>query len=294
MAIKLSSKTNTGAPNTTFPYGFIQDDPGNGSGTPVNTQVYGDFHQFFARISAIGDITLNDLPEGHFNGFQYVDALQQVVGMFSNINTYTATQSLISANFAALNFYNSVSNGIFYLPAVSPTNQLKRVFCGNLNTGILQVLGTGTDIISGVTTNGVFLNQYDFVELTVIASGQYLVTNIYRIDRSTNQVTLSLGSGWTGTAQYYIDNRNVVRLRGTLTCNNTSSSYVSPFTLPVGFRPSAAKSIPTCAISSYLGTIIPATINISTAGVVTLATNTVSNPDTLTVYFDGISFYTNW
>jgi hypothetical protein len=75
MAIKLEDKTNVVAPNATYPYGKIRDNSGSSNGTPVNEQVYGDFHQFFAKMLAESGITANGLPDNQTNGFQYFEAL---------------------------------------------------------------------------------------------------------------------------------------------------------------------------------------------------------------------------
>lgn len=76
MAIKLSSKSNTAAPNGDYPFGRIRDDDGTGNGTPVDTSVYGDFHQFFAKLASESGITLNNLPDNQTNGYQYIEALR--------------------------------------------------------------------------------------------------------------------------------------------------------------------------------------------------------------------------
>lgn len=79
MARKLEDKPNVIAPDGTYPYGRIKDNTGANDGTPVNELVYGDFHQFFAKMAAAAGITLNGLPENLTNGFQYFDALQAVI-----------------------------------------------------------------------------------------------------------------------------------------------------------------------------------------------------------------------
>ncbi len=79
MAIRLQSKPNVTAPNGTYPFGDIKDNPGDGSGTPVNRLVYGDFHQFFANLLFTAGITGNDLPENSTNTFQYIIALQLLI-----------------------------------------------------------------------------------------------------------------------------------------------------------------------------------------------------------------------
>ena len=50
MAIKLEDKTRVDAPDYDYPFGKIRDKTESEGGTPVNTEVYGDFHQFFAKM----------------------------------------------------------------------------------------------------------------------------------------------------------------------------------------------------------------------------------------------------
>lgn len=98
MAIKLQNKTNVVAPNSTYPYGNIKDNPGDGTGTPVNAAVYADFHQFFASLiglaEGVGYFTANGLPDNDVNGFQYLETAQ--------IMARKANQTLLSYVIEAL------------------------------------------------------------------------------------------------------------------------------------------------------------------------------------------------
>lgn len=78
MAIKLTTKQNTDPAVYPWPYGKIRDNSGPNDGTPVNTQVYGDYHQFFAVLLQNGSIVANDLPENSNNSFQYSLALANI------------------------------------------------------------------------------------------------------------------------------------------------------------------------------------------------------------------------
>lgn len=75
MAIPLSSKPRTKAPDGDFIYGDIKDSTPSTPGTPVNTLTNGDFHQFFAKMSDIAGIALNGLRDCAYSGFQYFQAL---------------------------------------------------------------------------------------------------------------------------------------------------------------------------------------------------------------------------
>jgi len=84
--IKLENKSNVNAPNATFPYGSIKDDTGVGDGTPVDVQVYGDFHQFFARLFNSSGLVANGLIDSEANGFQLYEALLKVETNLALIN----------------------------------------------------------------------------------------------------------------------------------------------------------------------------------------------------------------
>lgn len=80
MAIFLANKESTENPNGEYPYGNIIDDDGSGTtGTPVNKEVYADFHQFFARLFAQSGLVYNGVPDNAYDGFQYYEALEAVI-----------------------------------------------------------------------------------------------------------------------------------------------------------------------------------------------------------------------
>ncbi len=82
MAINIDDKGNVDGPGGNFEFSHIRDDssPGSGDGTPVNTLVYGDFHQFFAKLIEQAGIVYNDLPENLTNGYQYLQAFDKLYG----------------------------------------------------------------------------------------------------------------------------------------------------------------------------------------------------------------------
>lgn len=96
MARKLKLKTNVVAPSPTYPFGRIKDDTGANDGTPVNEQVYGDFHQFFEKLLLDGLVTANNLPENTTNGFQYNQALEKFIRTINA--TFTEAGTVLFAN----------------------------------------------------------------------------------------------------------------------------------------------------------------------------------------------------
>lgn len=84
MARDLELKTNVVPPSGDYPDGRIQNDDGSGNGTPVTEAVYGDFHQFFAKLLRDAGIAANNLPDNTTNEFQLNDALNLSVKLFDN------------------------------------------------------------------------------------------------------------------------------------------------------------------------------------------------------------------
>lgn len=79
MAIKLENKTNVDPPSLDWPYGKIRDDDGLGNGTPVDEQIYGDFHQFFSSLLEKSGTVANGLPDNAANGFQLFQSLLDLI-----------------------------------------------------------------------------------------------------------------------------------------------------------------------------------------------------------------------
>jgi hypothetical protein len=101
MARSLASKTNVTAPGGDYPYGRVKDESSAGAfdGTPVNEVLVGDAMQFFDRLLAEGFVTANGNPENSSDGFQYLEALKNVVKLQPPYFAYRTklTQSSTSA-----------------------------------------------------------------------------------------------------------------------------------------------------------------------------------------------------
>ncbi|WP_051947376.1 hypothetical protein [Muricauda sp. MAR_2010_75] len=70
-----------------WPNGRVKDNTGADDGTPVNELVYGDLHEFFAKLMRDAGISYNGLPDNVANGYQLVNALKA----FATKNSYIAS-----------------------------------------------------------------------------------------------------------------------------------------------------------------------------------------------------------
>jgi hypothetical protein len=105
--IPLVDKQNATAPDSDYPFGNIKDNPGNGTGTPVNKEVYADFHQFFEKMFSESGIVANGLPDNEYNGFQLFWALLKNISYrISSRNTFDTGDPITDIN-------DFIYNGIF-------------------------------------------------------------------------------------------------------------------------------------------------------------------------------------
>lgn len=77
--IPLKDKTNVNAPNGTWPYGELRDNPGDNSGTPVDEVLVSDVMQLMEAVMADAGITANGLLDNLANGFQLYTAFTEFV-----------------------------------------------------------------------------------------------------------------------------------------------------------------------------------------------------------------------
>lgn len=82
-----------------YPNGRIRNNDGSGNGTPVNEEVYGDYHEFFAKLLRSANINYNNLPENEQNGYQYVEALKRLTTKNDLVYQITQDVSGLVVNF---------------------------------------------------------------------------------------------------------------------------------------------------------------------------------------------------
>lgn len=110
MAIALEDKTNVDAPSALYPNGNIRDNPGDGTGTPVNKEVYADFHQFFARLLVEAVVTANGQPDNAYTGFQYIEALKTLISTL--VTPWITTGVVMGAGITGVNNFGfRIKNG---------------------------------------------------------------------------------------------------------------------------------------------------------------------------------------
>lgn len=174
MARDLEQKENVMPADGDYPYGRIKDDTGIEDGTPVNEPVYGDFHQFFARMFAKSKLTYNNLPDNAYSGFQFFEALEEVVTKYKDIVVYNDDAILDDSAYGTLNIMLVNGNKTFTLPAASDVNQFKKLKILKLGTGKLTVVANGSDTFTPVQP--VLLSNGGNVEFTSYNEDTHIIT----------------------------------------------------------------------------------------------------------------------
>jgi len=195
MAIKLTTKQNTDA--ALFPYNFgkIRDNSGPNDGTPVNTQVYGDFHQFFAGLLLAGSITANDLAENGTNGYQYSLALQNVPKLQTDFfHTVGAPLQPAFQNSFATSSLSSTLGAAYR--SLDRTNEV--IFRGAFQRSI------ESNGVTVFTLPIAYRPQANKMIPILMYNNSTFKPGILLIDFATGNVTVSCNAGDGATTAYYI------------------------------------------------------------------------------------------
>lgn len=90
MAIDKKTQSNIDNSDLTrYPNGRIRDDDGSGNGTAVNRNIYGDIHEFFAKLMRLAKISYNGNSDNETDGYQYISALENFAGKNDKIQSLT-------------------------------------------------------------------------------------------------------------------------------------------------------------------------------------------------------------
>lgn len=81
----LANQENVDGPDSEYIYGRIRDRSATIEGTPVDEALYGDIHQYIARMMQLSGITPNELPDNDYNGFQIFEAYK--IAMYESWQT---------------------------------------------------------------------------------------------------------------------------------------------------------------------------------------------------------------
>ncbi len=230
MAYSLENKPNVDAPDSDYPYGKIRDNNGSGNGTPVNTLVYGDFHQFFAKLMAEAGISPNELPDSDYSGFQ----------LFESLDTYIRDRIFNSEAWAgfranAPQFPDSEQGVIMSGCVITPNVGTPANF--DISEGIVCL--DGEFFYVPATVDQVFpmfieaspasseLTQLRNAQLvSSVSSGQYVIIAAFHVNNRWNMpwTTVTLSNGWTGTLEYRIMN-GLVEMKGSID-GSAASNYI--------------------------------------------------------------------
>lgn len=167
--IKLQSKSNVNAPSIPYPYGSLRDNPGDNTGTPVNTVLLGDTMQLMEKIMAESGITPNGLPDNQSNGWQLYEALMKITTPAYKSYVVKLSQSGTSAPSVSNVFENSLNGA--YVWTRSGVGNYTLTISGQpaLTTKTHVMISQGVSTIGGfllvsVVSDGVInFNTYDDV-----------------------------------------------------------------------------------------------------------------------------------
>lgn len=163
MARNKANLTNVdGSDLPNYPDKRIRDNDGSGNGTGVDEIVYGDIHEFFAKLMRLYGIAFNSLPDNVANGYQFVEAVKSLASKNDFILNLTVSGGKINVPLK-LGF---VTEGESFV-CLSQFNKVAET----------QIEGTAdlVPVLKNVTFKGGNFKTGEYVRLVVTAAGVDLI-----------------------------------------------------------------------------------------------------------------------
>jgi len=158
MAKQLKSKSNVDYPKDGYPFGSIRDRiTGVQSGTPVNTDVYSDTHQFFNKLMDVSNKKPNGFNDSGENGFQLIHALASFMVKVLKPSIFEAFDSSSPEAAFDIDWKGACYGGGYFYRAGSSS---------------ITNIGYISRSVDGINWEMIFDSGLDSIELTGIAYGE--------------------------------------------------------------------------------------------------------------------------
>ena len=165
-----------------YPNKRIRDNDGSGNGTPVDESIYGDIHEFMAKLMRDANINYNGLPDNNINGYQLYDSLMSLAGknsLIKNISVLNPTTLNVPIKLNVLKIDETL---IFKSTLIS-------------NTNFNQIKGTD-NITKSLLISGQFISS-DYIRLIntgtqIILTGLYDSTNVPNLVQRLTDIEVAI------------------------------------------------------------------------------------------------------
>lgn len=193
--IKLLDKPNVDGASSDYPFGKIRDKTTAQNGTPVNTVVYGDLHQFIEQLMNGAGVTPNGLPDNVTNGFQIYEAFLRFANNgIKTVNLSANTSETLVKADAGKVVKVTIGSGVAYTYTVTLPN------ANTVKAGqgyLFYIADSDTSITSVVVNSGTYYNNE---VVFVVSNGTSWDSVVYQLTQKTkriNAVTEDMGGGLT-------------------------------------------------------------------------------------------------
>ena len=284
-----------------YPWGNVKDGTGIGDGTDVNKINHSDYHQTFRRLLSLAGINPNGLQDNITNGYQYIQALDNLYKSFNGAVYTAVTLSLSYLHKRKIIVAQATTTPIqIVLPqsaALVNGETITIVNNGNLPITVSAYLGEFINVF-GVSSADINMYQKgDYMQLALDASINTWVIVNYKITPIVTPIAFTTitplanftvpnpyaGNSLLNVFKYRINKNNEIEFRGMVKLVSTTGSFII-MNLPIGSRPISGVYI--ASWSDY--GVTPASIIINPNGDVTVQQFNITNGTSISL--DGVRF----
>ena len=231
-----------------YPWGNVKDGTGIGDGTDVNKINHSDYHQTFRKLLSIASITPNGLLDNTTNGYQYIQALDNLYKKFRACIVTAASLTLnesykrqvivVQGNTAPITVTLPNSTTLTDGESVTILNN------NNIPLDVTAFTAQNINVFGTVSPDIILWQKGDYIQLVLDkANALWYIAN-YKITSPPTVTSPSLLNSWTAysgaTPSYEIVGDRVF-FNGAFTKTGANTGIV--FNLPTNARPSIARHV---------------------------------------------------
>jgi microcystin-dependent protein len=162
---KLNAPNIDNSQPSLYPDGRIKDNTGANNGTPVNELVYGDLHEFFAKMMRDSGITYNNLPDNEANGYQLFEAMRKIASKSDLMKS--VTQATVDTLSIPVNINALKEDEFMLFRAGLNSSSAFQFIKGNLGNATKNLVITGNFFLQDLV---IVTNRISHVEISTVYS----------------------------------------------------------------------------------------------------------------------------
>lgn len=168
-----------------YPNARIKDNTGAGNGTPVNELLYGDIHEFFAKLMRLAGLSYNGLPDNETNRYQLIEALIHLASKNDKLITVSLSGDRLAVPLKLSKLENEETFIGFCSVGFNPLSPPTEIV-GNLGDNTVKTINVTGNFVTGEYVRIINKeNSVDIIRLVDFNNIETVVANLLFLKKAS-------------------------------------------------------------------------------------------------------------